>query len=155
MTTLSGLITSMTKGSLESTVGYAIHRAAIAIKKDISARLKGCGVTVEQFAILVQLWDRDGIIQRDLTRQLLKDKPNVTRILQKLEGKGYIKRQTHPQDRRIHLVFLTATGRDLEKELMPILDDYRASAYKGISRDTQEELKRTLVKIAQNLSTSG
>jgi MarR family transcriptional regulator, 2-MHQ and catechol-resistance regulon repressor len=49
----------------------------------------------------------------ELASELYLDKSTASRVVSTLERKGYITRQTHPQDRRAILIDLTSSGKKL------------------------------------------
>lgn len=61
----------------------------------------GADITLEQFITLDAISSFDGICQRDLAKILLKDRSNVTRILNILENKNLIARETSNKGNRV------------------------------------------------------
>jgi DNA-binding MarR family transcriptional regulator len=59
---------------------------------------------------------------RDLAELLSVDPPNLTPIVDDLEGLGLVERQAHPSDRRVKLVAATAKGAALARQAEEILD---------------------------------
>src|SRR5271169_878427 len=69
------------------------------------------GMQLRQLMTLSYLRDHDGGPQQELAEALCMDANNVVLLLNELEELGWITRQRDPQDRRRHLVNLTAKGR--------------------------------------------
>lgn len=72
-------------------------------------------ITAEQFSILVTLWYRDGISQKDISGQLNRDKTTITRVLMNMKKNKLIKQVTDANDNRSNLIYLTAKGRKLQQ----------------------------------------
>ena len=61
----------------------------------------GYDITPEQFLVLDTLWD-DGVqSQQEIADKIKKDKNSVTKLIDALEKKDYVKRTTFKQDRRL------------------------------------------------------
>lgn len=63
--------------------------------------------------ILLSLSDMGTAGLNELTRRLARDKSQMTRAIQMLEGKGMVTRQQSPDDARVSLVALTEKGQAL------------------------------------------
>lgn len=78
----------------------------------------------------------------ELAAQLYLDKSTASRVVTTLERKGYITRQTHPQDRRAILIDVTASGRklcgaiqaELIDETRKLLDDFEPAVREAAPR---------------------
>jgi len=71
------------------------------------------GLTDAQFNILMILDDfgSDGLSQQELSDHLIVTKSNMVGLVDRLEKAGYVKRKSHPTDRRFYRIVLTARGR--------------------------------------------
>ena len=69
------------------------------------------GMHLRHLMALSYVRDHDGGPQQELAEALCMDANNVVLLLNELEDLGWITRQRDPQDRRRHLVNLTAAGR--------------------------------------------
>lgn len=103
---------------------YQIEKASVYIRLKGSLHLNqlGAGITLEQFITLDAISTGNGICQRDLAKILLKDRSNVTRILNLLEEKGLIYREvSHKGNRMVKVSYLTEQGKDLVGKYADIL----------------------------------
>ncbi|MFA3919486.1 homoprotocatechuate degradation operon regulator HpaR [Ruegeria hyattellae] len=97
----------------------ALLRAREQVMGPVRAMLADVGITEQQWRVL-RVLNEDG--PQDPTRiaaQACLLLPSLTRILQNLEGKGLIERETDPSDRRRQIVGVT---RDGEKIISDNLD---------------------------------
>src|SRR5271169_1164373 len=69
------------------------------------------GMHLRHLMALSYVRDHDGGPQQELAEALCMDANNVVLLLNELEELGWVNRQRDPQDRRRHLVSLTAAGR--------------------------------------------
>jgi DNA-binding MarR family transcriptional regulator len=136
---------------LDRTVGFFINRTNSMMKNNLQKVFKKCDVTHEQWIILSCLHDNDGCIQQELAKKIDKDKAAITRLLDVLEKRNLIKRESSPNDRRVFLVYLTEEGRNIQKSLDPLAQISSEQALKGLSEEEIKQLKLSLTKIISNL----
>jgi DNA-binding MarR family transcriptional regulator len=104
------------------------------------------GVTEAQFNVLnVLAGAPEGVSQRELSDVLVVDRSNVTTLLDRMEKAGLVRREDHPQDRRIYRVRLTPAGRKLQARVMPL---YLAAVDEVVVGIPTEEVRRTLATLA-------
>ncbi|OEH93792.1 MarR family winged helix-turn-helix transcriptional regulator [Bacillus solimangrovi] len=136
---------------LDESVGYLIALCSSLLERELHRRFRSFDVTPEQWAVLNRLWEQDGLTPKQLAEKTFKDQSNTTRILSKLEKKDIIIRKSHPKDQRSHFIFLTEQGKSLKSDLVPIAVDVLEKALEGIPKENEEELKKLLKQIDQNL----
>ncbi|NMB60232.1 MAG: MarR family transcriptional regulator [Chloroflexi bacterium] len=136
---------TMDKIDIEHSPGYVIARANWMMKNGFSRilREKGLDVTPEQWAVMYFAWETPGITQTELARRSLKDKTNVTRILDVLVKHQYVERRSDPLDRRAARIFLTEKG---EAVLPGVLDAAMQSNREAV-KDLDETQVRQLVSL--------
>lgn len=85
------------------------------LRARISASIKPLGISMEQFNVLriVRGQHQRGIRVKDITRRMLEKNSNTTRIIDRLEQKGLLRRLTSDQDRRERAIVLTPAGETL------------------------------------------
>jgi MarR family 2-MHQ and catechol resistance regulon transcriptional repressor len=73
------------------------------------------GMTDAQFNILMILsdYEAEGLSQQELSNHLIVTKSNMVGLVDRLEKAGYVKRKSHPTDRRFYRIVLTAKGREM------------------------------------------
>lgn len=112
---------------------------------------RGVEMTPERWVVLVRLWETDGLTQRELAERVFKDEPTVSRILAGMQAKGWVVRRADAADGRTRRVHLTAAGRELQRELVPLAKKLVARIEKGISEADLAVTRRTLQRIVENL----
>ncbi|RMC51146.1 MarR family winged helix-turn-helix transcriptional regulator [Lactobacillus sp. ESL0225] len=102
-----------------------------------------------QKRVLAVLKLEDGLTQNYLAEVLALQPGSLAELLKKMEVKGYIKRETDNQDKRVKRVFLTSEGKAEAgrlKELERAQDT--APFFAGLSENEQQEFGQYLEKIA-------
>jgi len=77
------------------------------------------GLTDVQFNILMILKEHGaaGLSQQQLSEHLIVTKSNVVGLIDRLERSGYVKRMSHPSDRRFNQIVLTPAGEKIELKI--------------------------------------
>jgi MarR family transcriptional regulator for hemolysin len=108
-------------------------------------------LTPEQYFIIYRLYYKDGQTQRELADTSLRDHPNITRILDKLEGKGFLQREDDVNDRRTFIIKLSAKGRKSFEEVIPLIKAEQKKLLKGISKEEIKNIQSILSRIEANM----
>ena len=113
---------------------------------------EGIEISTEQWSVLACLWQKDKVTQQALCTLTLKDKPSMTRLIDKLEKANLVTRVADHNDRRINLIHLTEAGSTLQQKATELVNEIVA---KTLSNITEEELnvgRTVLKKILSNLN---
>jgi len=135
--------------------GFLIYRAATQMKVGLlrAFQAEGFNVTPEQWTVLSSLWEDEGLNQTLLAEKTLKDRHNMTRILNLLEKGGLVRREPDSGDRRCQRVYLTEAGRALKPKLVRIATDFLQKALTGMNQEDVDSMKRILGQILNNLGS--
>jgi DNA-binding MarR family transcriptional regulator len=76
------------------------------------------GVHVAQEMILFHLWEEDGITQSQSAKYLCVEPPTATKMVQRMEASGLVKRRHDPEDAPASRAYLSEQGRFLEKVVL-------------------------------------
>ena len=97
-------------------------------------------------------WHRDEpIYQRDIEREFSITRSTVTNILQLMERKGYIERQSVPQDARLKRLVLTEKGACIREKTMQALHQTDEFVESLLTPEENAELLRLLNKLRKGL----
>ena len=137
-----------------SRYSFLLDRTARRVKQYAKQRFRelGWSITVDQWTVLKQLFDRGELNQRELAELTFKDHPTMTRIIDLLSGKELIIRKAHPEDRRSFKISLTESGTELVIACLPEVQSIRMKAWENLSESDFKEFKRILDSIYDNLS---
>ncbi|MEM9984772.1 MAG: MarR family transcriptional regulator [Bacteroidota bacterium] len=137
----------------ENSMGRLMGQIGKAMTKSINARFKELGIPInlDQWIVLVHLWQEDGQNQAQLGETAGHNKTTVTRAIDTLEKRNLVLRIPDKQDRRNKLIYLTNQGKDMQDKLTPIALEIHTQAVKGISDSDLETCKSVLRRMYQNL----
>ncbi len=82
--------------------------------------VQSSNLTPPQYFIMQILWKNDGIPFKDIAAECCCTRSTITGIIDTLEEKGLVSRAPNTQDRRSQLVQLTASGKNLQKNVPPV-----------------------------------
>lgn len=134
---------------------YLIEKASVYIRLRGALLLNelGADITLEQFITLDAISSSPDVCQRDLAKILLKDRSNVTRILNILEKKGLIKRETSTKGNRVvKVTTLTENGKEVMDKYA---DRMKADLNDFLAQFDQNDLKvmeKMLILISEKIS---
>jgi DNA-binding MarR family transcriptional regulator len=144
----------MNSFKFEDSVGFFVNRAAIRLKNELWKAFKSSGfdITPEQWAVLNCLWEKDGQTQTEIADRIIKDKTNLTRMLDVMEREGLVERRPHETDRRSYRISLTTKGKGLKRKLVPIAARINEASVRGLSKNERATLRLLMNVINDNLS---
>lgn len=121
---------------------------AIAIQKFTA---KNYEITPEQLTVLAALIDHDGMYQRQIGAITLKDRPNITRIINILEKMELVTRKPDVNKRKIYKILITDKGRKVFEEVIPTALDLWQRTVQGVPEDELKITLKVLQKFKENL----
>ncbi len=145
----------MTSSLKARTPGYIIERTAKRLKRAFQKTLATleADITVDQWVVLDLIQKQPGMSQQEIGVATAKDRPTVTRIIDKLEVKQLVERQPGDGDRRKFGIYPTAQGSDKVAQLMPKVEEFRLAHFEGLDDKDVQTLLRIMDKINYNISS--
>jgi MarR family transcriptional regulator, 2-MHQ and catechol-resistance regulon repressor len=90
----------------------------------------------------------------NIADRLIISRASVTSLLDSLEKRGYVTRQPHPTDRRMILVELTETGRQVADRFRPVVHHNQNLWLNVLNEEEQEQLVGMLQRIQESFMDS-
>ena len=140
-----------TRGGVRRTSVLAwvrLLRVASKVEGSLGERMRDYGMSNAQFDVLAQVGASEGITQQELADVLLVTKGNVTQLLSRVEGRGWILRR---REGRTNRLFLTDEGRQLYAEVVPAHEALVDERLSVLSREEQQRLHELLRKLDRSL----
>ena len=135
---------------VEESVGYLVNQLAQTVAREIDRRMARLGLTDAQWKPLFMLLKGHCTTAADLARVACHDAGAVTRLLDRLEDKGLIRRQRSDADRRVVKLELTAEGERIASEVPPIIAGIANGVVAGFSPDEFVQFKQLLKRALDN-----
>jgi DNA-binding MarR family transcriptional regulator len=109
--------------------------------------LQPFGIRPRHVAALIELRDSGELPQQSLCGQLHLDPTNLVAILNELEKRGYATRRRDPEDRRRHLVEVSAKGLAVIEKVSEVMDGVEDELLDGLVPAEREQLEALLTSI--------
>ena len=133
--------------SFQSGTGYLLGKVGAVAKQRWTATLAQTGVSPNQFLVLMALAETGQVCQQFLAGVIGIDPRNIVPILDSVEARGLVSRETDPADRRRRLIELTGAGRRIVAELSALGAQTERELLAPVPPADQESLRRILCTI--------
>ncbi len=133
--------------------GYVVNHAARLFAAALTERIKPLGLSPGQFPILLQLWNEEGLTQKQLVERLDLEQATIANTLTRMERDGLIERKAHPQDGRAQCIHLTGKARALEAPATAAARAVNETALGGLSPADRKIFLGTMGQIIGALQT--
>lgn len=115
----------------------------------LTARRMPLGARTE-FAVLAALEQGGALSQAELGRRLGLDRNDVNAVLNRLQARDDVRRETDPADRRRNLVTLTDGGRRQLQQLQQHADAVQDELLDALDHDERRQLQQLLDKVLRH-----
>ncbi|MCC0043395.1 MAG: MarR family transcriptional regulator [Brucellaceae bacterium] len=130
--------------------GYLANFAARVFASHLRDQVAPLGLAPAQFMVLLELWDEDGLTQKQLFERLEVEQATMANTISRMERDGLVERRAHPEDGRARSIFLTARARALEAAAKSsatqvnqrLMADFTAEEYKMFLEFLQRIIQR-------------
>jgi MarR family transcriptional regulator, organic hydroperoxide resistance regulator len=95
------------------TVLYALVQLAKVHRNELAKELAKLDMYIGQEQVLLNLWEPDGVSQAELGVRVQAVPPTLTKMLQRMERSGLVRRRRSDSRGRASWVYLTERGREL------------------------------------------
>lgn len=99
-------------------VSFSIFSMARSHQRIAGQLLREAGLYPGQELVLMQLWHRDSQSQNSLSRSLRLDHSTIAKSVRRLEDVGLVTCSRSQKDKRVTIVSLTQTGREVEPRVI-------------------------------------
>lgn len=137
-------------------VGFFIRCLDHVLRRDLETAVRGEGIdeiTLMHGWIIRYLYENRGkdIFQKDIEKQFSIGRSSVTGIIQLMEKKGYIMRESVEHDARLKKVTLTEKGAASHQKIEELITNQDEQMTRGISREDLEVFLKVAEQIRSNV----
>lgn len=140
---------------VDESVGYLANRLAQMMGRELDRRMLELGLTDAQWKPMVLLLQGRCATAADLARVATVDTGGITRLLDRLEAKGLIRRVRSAEDRRVVNLELTDEGRKVASKVPGIISQLSNQVLTGFSKEDFEQFKDLLNRALLNARQLG
>lgn len=121
------------------------------ISEAFGRRLEKKGITRIQWIALYYLGLNGNFSQRHLARCMNIKDSSATRLVDRMQRDGLIKRKKNPDDRRVTYLVLTKKGESMRDEILPEGEKFSKILLDGIDDKELEIFEKVLKKMVNNI----
>ena len=140
----------------ETKLHHWVNRVAFQIRAEMQKRIKesGLDISVEEWAMLMILWEDGATPMNNLAEKTLRDRTTVTRLIDRLVTKGLVQRIAAPEDRRLVVVEATDQANDIRGTVVNCALSLIEETTQDVSSEDLATTLRTLIQISQRLGAN-
>lgn len=117
-------------------------------QRDLERAFAGTSLSTARMHVLWVLQHEGPVTQQTLAERLEVTPRNISGLVDALEETGYVRRGSHPTDRRAHLVALTGEGVTLMERTSHEHAELSATLFEAVEPRDREALERGLDAVA-------
>jgi DNA-binding MarR family transcriptional regulator len=133
--------------SLDTHLGYWLRFVSNHVSQAFAAKLAERGITVAEWVVLRELYERDAVAPSTLAVSLGMTRGGVSKLVERLCAKSLVSRETGPGDQRYQQLRLTDAGCELVPELAALADQNDAEFFGHLTPDDRRQLRAMLEEI--------
>src|SRR6202790_1288535 len=133
---------------LEDQVAFVLRRAYQRASSNLVELIGPHDLTAPQFATLARLYERGTLSQNLLGRLVAMEPANIRDVVLRLKKRRLVTTRRDPDDGRLILVGLTASGLSLVQELLPIEIECTATTLAKLNASEKRILYDLLGRLA-------
>ena len=129
-------------GSLMPLLGLAFWRMKHAFEREV-------GLSAATWFLLTMLIEEDGISQGEVSHRFEVDPSRITRLAQRLEGEGLLRRKRDPEDNRVVRLHISQEGRLLIESLQERREGFEERLRQEFAQEELAEFRRALCVVSR------
>ena len=135
----------------DNVIGFVVSQAGYRLSQGLAKSIAGLGSDLRprEFAVLNRLHQYGTLTQTQLAEMTYRDKPAMTRMIDRLIERQLVTKAMAEGDRRAFMVSLTPKGEKLRDAIVPLTVEMLEAACRGISPADLATTVATLKKISQ------
>ncbi|MEI5906486.1 MarR family transcriptional regulator [Bacillus spongiae] len=135
------------QSQLDLKLFLVLRKASQAVFANAGRDMINKGITHEQFMILELIYNKGPHPIQKISEKFSIPSGSITYVVDKLEKKGFIKREQSPRDRRASNVVLTQKGQELFDEIFPSHVEAISKNFASIANEEKQFLIDKLKEI--------
>ena len=127
-----------------------INRVRVELIDALDRELSKFDISAAQLIVLASVANKEADSASGLCKSISYDPGAMTRMIDRLEQKGLVRRVPNAEDRRATNLEMTAAGRALYPQLLTAKDVVAAQFLRGFSTDEVRTLESFLIRMLKN-----
>ncbi|MFJ8134613.1 MarR family winged helix-turn-helix transcriptional regulator [Streptomyces sp. NPDC096013] len=131
---------------------YMVKQVELVVRSRLDELVRPHGITALQYTALTVLERHDGLSAAQLARDSFVTAQSIADLVRSLEGRGLIRRERNPRNRRELLILLTEEGRALLTACAGPVRELEERMVAQLTAHQSEQFRQALTKAWQALS---
>lgn len=131
---------------------YMVKQVELVVRARLDELVKPAGITALQYTALTVLERHDGLSAAQLARDSFVTAQSMADLVRSLEGRGLVRRERNPRNRRELLIMLTDAGRELLAGFADPVRELEERMVAELTAHQEEQFRQALSKAWQALS---
>ena len=134
---------------LQQQLGHCTRLAHAAVRPHYARHMAALDLKPSEFAVLSLLAANPGASQRQVADAVMISPPNMAALMERLQGRGLLRRESAEEDKRLALLFLTEQGAQLHARASDQVQQLEAQASSMLSAEEKQQLLTLLRKMIE------
>src|SRR5919197_5444184 len=131
---------------------YMVKQVELVVRSHLDELVRPSGITALQYTALTVLERHDGLSAAQLARDSFVTAQSIADLVRSLEGRGLVRRERNPRNRRELLILLTDAGRELLEQFAEPVRELEERMVRDLTAHQCEQLRQALGKAWHALS---
>ncbi|MBQ6219309.1 MAG: MarR family transcriptional regulator [Methanosphaera sp.] len=112
--------------------------------------LKDSDISTRDFLYLINIFFNKGISQKDLADLMYVSEANITKIVKKLEKKGYVVKNKDEKNKSRNLLFLSKKGELIVYQMVKLSIEWETKLTEAYDVDKRDDIKDLFYELSEN-----
>ncbi|MFD5126652.1 MarR family winged helix-turn-helix transcriptional regulator [Streptomyces olindensis] len=131
---------------------YMVKQVELVVRSHLDELVRPSGITALQYTALTVLERHDGLSAAQLARDSFVTAQSIADLVRSLEGRGLVRRERNPRNRRELLILLTDVGRELLARHAGPVRELEERMVRDLTAHQTEQFRQALSKAWHALS---
>ncbi|MET9760848.1 MarR family transcriptional regulator [Streptomyces sp. NPDC006372] len=131
---------------------YMVKQVELVVRSHLDELVRPSGITALQYTALTVLERHDGLSAAQLARDSFVTAQSIADLVRSLEGRGLVRRERNPRNRRELQILLTDDGRELLARHAGPVRELEERMVRDLTAHQTEQFRQALTKAWQTLS---
>ena len=136
--------------NMRDTLGYLVAQVCRNHRGLANELLANIGLYTGQEMILTYLAANQDVSQIQLVNTMGVQPATMTKVLQRLQKRGYVERVKDQRDSRIKKINLTEKGKNIQQSISDVWEDLEIKTFKFFTNEEKVIFRRLLLQIMEN-----
>jgi DNA-binding MarR family transcriptional regulator len=118
----------------------------------VRSLFEAVGLYRGQPPMLKALAEEGGLSHSELALRLKVTPATISKMIDRMEKSGFVRREGDPEDQRVSRVYLTEQGRAVQTELGRLFRKIEQEIFAGFTAEEGVLLRRLLLRVRENLA---